>query len=106
MGGVAANMGASVLLQVGAVKALITSFSSYEYANEQFQAAGVNVNECKFVIVKNPMNFQQAFADAPAAFTLDTSGPTTPNLRRLAWKQVNRPLYPLDDDFEPEFRAF
>ena len=106
MGGVTASMGQSALLQVGAVKVVIASLSTYEYADEQFQAAGVDARECKFVVVKNPMNFQQAFADAPMAFTLDTLGPTTPNLRSLSWKQVHRPLYPLDDDFEPEFQAF
>ena len=106
MGGVTASMGPSALLQVGAVKAVVASLSSYEYGDEQFRAAGVDARQCKFVVVKNPMNFQQAFADAPAAFTLDTLGPTTPNFRSLPWKQVDRSLFPLDRDFEPEFQAF
>ncbi|MCP5152606.1 MAG: M81 family metallopeptidase [Ectothiorhodospiraceae bacterium] len=96
LGGVTATMGPSAVLRVGAVTVVVASLSSYEYADEQLRAAGVDPWRCKFVVVKNPMNFQQAFADAPAAFTLDTPGPTTPNLARVPWRHWTRPVYPLD----------
>jgi microcystin degradation protein MlrC len=105
MGGVRASMGPSAVLQIGAAEVLVASESSYEYADEQFRAAGIDPRAKKFVVVKNPMNFQQAYDGAPA-FTLDTPGPTTANLRAPDWRRVKRPFFPLDDNFEPRFRLF
>jgi microcystin degradation protein MlrC len=102
LGGVSASTGASAVLQVGAVQVVVASESSYEYADEQFRAAGVDVWSCKFVVVKNPMDFQQAYAGAAALISLDTPGPTTADLAAPAWSAMSRPLHPLDDGFEPE----
>ncbi|MBM3573317.1 MAG: M81 family metallopeptidase, partial [Alphaproteobacteria bacterium] len=103
MGGVTASMGASAVLAIGAIRVLATSQSAYEYGAEQFLAAGIDPSRFKFIVVKNPMNFQQAFADAPAHFTLSTPGPTTPDLARITWRRLSRPCYPIDDGFAPVF---
>ncbi len=101
-----ATMGPSALLQVGAVQVVVSSHSSYEYADEQFRAAGVDPWACTFVVVKNPMNYQTAYAGAAAMYVLDTPGPTTCNLAGLPWRRITRPCYPLDDGFAPDFAAY
>lgn len=106
MGGVTADMGPSAVLRIGGCDVVIASYSSYEYADEQFRAAGIDPHSCKFVVVKNPMNYQQAYDGAPAMLVLTTPGPTTPNLRLPDWQKMSRPMYPLDDNFEPGYRAF
>jgi microcystin degradation protein MlrC len=106
MRGVRADMGASTVLRVGAVEVLVSSNACYEYADEAFKAAGIDVRAKRFVVVKNPMNYQQAYADAAAMHILDTPGPTTPKLENLAWRAVTRPLFPLDRDRAGEFTAF
>ncbi len=98
-----ATMGPSALLRVGAVRVVVSTHSSYEYADEQFLAAGVDPRACRFVVVKNPINAQTAYADAPAMFILDTPGPTSCNLVALPWQRISRPRYPLDDGFAPDF---
>ena len=108
MGGVTASMGPSALLRVGdggAVQVVASTYSSYEYADEQFRAAGVDARRCRFVVVKNPMNFQNAYDFASATFFLSTPGPTTPELAGVPWEHIRRPFYPLDDGPEPIFRA-
>jgi len=105
-GGVASLMGPTAVLQVGPVTVIVPSLPTYEHANEQFRAAGLNPDHFKFVVVKNPMNYQQAFPHAPALFDLDAPGPTTCQIRSPQWKLLDRPIYPLDDDFEPEFTTF
>ena len=105
MGGVKASMGRSAVLTIGQIKVLCTSASAYEYADEQFQVAGIDPKELKFLVVKNPMNYQQAYAYAPAMVILDTPGPTTPNLAGIAWKRMDRPRWPIDDGFEPKFES-
>jgi microcystin degradation protein MlrC len=106
MKGVAAAMGPSAVLRVGQVMVVVGSVSTYEYADEVFVANGVAARGHKFVVVKNPMNYQQAYADAGAQYILDTPGPTTPNLASLDWRHADRPLFPLDADFAPRFVAF
>jgi microcystin degradation protein MlrC len=105
MGGVEAALGPSALLAVGPVKVLCSSLSAYEYADEPFAAMGVDARRQKFVVVKNPMNYQQAYAGAPAMVVLDTPGPTPSNLASVAWKRLDRPCFPMEDGFRPVFRT-
>ena len=104
--GVEGLMGATAVLKIGAVTVVVPSLPTYEHADEQFRAAGVNPADFKFVVVKNPMNYQQAFAFAPSLFDLDTPGPTTCYIREPQWKHLDRPIYPIDDNFEPHFEGF
>jgi microcystin degradation protein MlrC len=98
MRGVRAETGPSAVLRVGAVDVLVTSNACYEYGDEAFATAGIDARARKFVVVKNPMNYQQTYAGAAAMFILDTPGPTTPNLAGLDFRAVERPLFPLDPD--------
>ena len=105
MGGVEASIGDAAVLAIGTIKVLCASLSSYEYADEPFQALGIDARRMKFLVVKNPMNYQQAYAGAPAMFVLDTPGPTTCNLAAVAWRRLDRPCFPMEDGFEPVFAA-
>ena len=105
MRGVRAQTGPSAVLTVGAVEILVTSNACYEYADEAFVAAGIDPRSKAFVVVKNPMNYQQAYAGAAAMTILDTPGPTTPNLAALPFRAVGRPLFPLDPN-TPRSLAF
>lgn len=100
-----AHMGPTVLLRMGEAHLVVASFPSYEYADEQFTALGVDARKMKFVIVKNPINYQKAFADAAAFFVLDTPGPTTPFLRGIEIPRAGRPFFPFDDIVSPAFVA-
>lgn len=105
MGGVTASMGPSAVLTTGAIQVLVTSAAAYEYGAEQFLAAGIDPATLKFIVVKNPMNFQQTFSGRPS-FVLSTPGPTTPDLARIPWQRLSRPCYPVDGDFTPRFVSF
>jgi microcystin degradation protein MlrC len=105
MGGVEASIGDAAVLSIGPIKILCASLSSYEYADEPFQALGIDARRVKFLVVKNPMNYQQAYAGAPGMFVLDTPGPTTCNLAAVAWRRMDRPCFPMEDGFEPVFVA-
>ena len=103
LGGVAASLGRCAVVQIRGAEVLVSSLSSYEYADEHFQACGIDPWAKQFVVVKNPMNYQAAYRGAAAMFILATPGPTTPDLAGLAWHRLRRPVYPLDDDFAPRF---
>ncbi|MEO6908475.1 MAG: M81 family metallopeptidase [Abditibacteriaceae bacterium] len=99
--GIEGQMGRSALFQVGAIQVLITTNATYEWADEQFAALGMDVSQAKFVVVKNPMNYQIGYAKiSKAAFILDTPGPTPATLKNAGHKRVARPYFPRDADIE------
>jgi microcystin degradation protein MlrC len=98
-GGTTGRMGLSAVLAIGAIRLLIMSHPTYDWADEQFRAAGLDARFAKFIGVKNPMNFNFAYRDiAKASFVLDTPGPTPATTRVLPYKRMQRPFFPLDDD--------
>ncbi|MCX7379914.1 MAG: M81 family metallopeptidase [Alphaproteobacteria bacterium] len=106
MGGVAASTGPTVVLRCGPIEIVVASLSSYEYSDEVFAANGVDARGKKFVVVKNPMNYQAAYPEATAHFIMDTPGPTTPKLAGLPWHRLDRPTYPLDPACPGHFVRF
>jgi microcystin degradation protein MlrC len=97
--GIEATMGPSAVVQVGPVQILIMSQPTYDWMDEQYRSMDLDVESAKFVIVKNPMNYRQAYGSiAKAAFILDTPGPTPPTLRHVKYAKVRRPYFPADDE--------
>ncbi len=92
-------MGPSAVLQTGAVQILVTSQPTYDWMDEQFRCAGLDVHRAKFIVVKNPMNYRMAYAGiARAAFILDTPGPTPASMRHYRYRNLAHPYYPADRD--------
>ena len=98
---VAGDMGPSAVLQSGGVRVLITSHATYDWADEQWQAVGIDPREAQFVVAKNPMNFHNVYDDcATQIHILDTAGPTPASVRNLPFQHMVRPFFPLDSDIE------
>lgn len=104
MSGIEASMGNSAVIEIGLATILVTSSSAYEYGDEQFVAAGINVRSFKFIVVKNPMNFKQAYAYAPLKIVMQTPGPATADLSSVSWRNIGRPCFPMEDHDAPMFR--
>ena len=91
------NMGPAAVLQVGALQIAVASHGTYEWCGEQYELLGLNARTAKFVVVKNPMNYDMAYGDvAKGAFILDTPGPTPATLRGQQFQNMRRPFYPAD----------
>lgn len=97
-GGSVGQMGLSAVLTIGSIHVLITSKPTYDWADEQFRAAGLDARQAKFIGVKNPMNFHFAYAGiANAHFIVDLPGPNPASTRTLPYKRMQRPFFPLDE---------
>jgi microcystin degradation protein MlrC len=102
LGGSRATMGPSAVLGAGSVQVLIMSYPTYDWADEQYRAAGLDPTRAKFVGVKNMMNYRRAYSEVmKGAFVLDLPGPTPASMRNLPFRRANRPIFPLDDITEP-----
>ena len=92
-------MGPTAVLRVGPIDVMIASHPTYDWNDEQFQSVGLNVREAKFVVVKNPMNYQMAYGSfARGACILHTPGPTPATLKDVSFRRLQRPYFPADED--------
>ncbi len=97
--GLRAAMGQSAVLAIGSVHVLITTYGTYDWADEQFQSVGLDASTARFVVAKNPMNYRQPYGDiAREMIILDTPGPTPATLRHVKFKSLRRPYFPADPE--------
>jgi microcystin degradation protein MlrC len=95
--GTRATMGLSVVLEIGTISLLISSQGSYEWDDVQYRSMGLDVRDAKFVVVKMPMNYKITYREiAKQVYVLDTAGACSPNLTKLPYSKISRPLYPFD----------
>jgi microcystin degradation protein MlrC len=91
------DMGPTAVLRVGAIDILVTSRGTYDWNGEQLQRVGLDPRSVKFLVVKNPMNFNMAFRPfATGVFILDTPGPTPASVRNVNFQRLQGPWYPRD----------
>lgn len=101
-GGTWGSMGPSAVLQIGSIEVLIMSKPTYDWADEQYRAVGMNPERAKFIGVKNMMNFRRGYRGLMANYyCLDLPGPTPPDMRLLDFKRVPRSHYPFDRGHDP-----
>jgi microcystin degradation protein MlrC len=99
--GVEGDMGPCAVVEIGNIQILITTHATYDWADEQFRALGLDPAAAKFIVVKNPMNYHIAYGDiATAIYVLDTPGPTPPTLKHCPFEHVERPYFPADEELE------
>lgn len=94
--GLEGEMGPSAVLAIDQVQVLVTTYSTYDWMDEQLQAVGFDPAQAKFIVAKNPMNYRQAYPTAKAVFVLDTPGPTPASIRNANFQRVRRPFFPVD----------
>ena len=95
--GVQGEMGPTALFAIGPIRVLITTHATYDWADEQWQALGIDPRQTRFIVAKNPMNFHNVYA-AAATYILDTPGPTPASVKNLPFKNLQRPFFPKDKD--------
>jgi microcystin degradation protein MlrC len=104
--GTEGRMGRAAVIEVGRIAVLVTERAAFTVDPAFYRSVGLEPRDAKIVTVKSPLQFRDGYGPfAKAMWVVDTPGPSTANLGRLDWQHVSRPLFPFDDDFEPEIRA-
>lgn len=92
------DMGPCALVRHGGIRILLTTHKTPPFDLGQWRSQGINPEELFVINVKAAVAHRRAYDPiAKASYTLDTPGPCASNLRRLPFKNVKRPAYPLDD---------
>lgn len=96
-GGVALSMGATAVLAIGAIRLVVRSRPAMEWDRALFASQGLDVASAALAFVKSPSHFRGSFGPLAARILVaDTPGPTAPDMRRIPFARVTRPLHPLD----------
>jgi len=95
--GIRNDQGLTVVVSIGSIRLVIRSRPAFEWDTGIYSAFGLRLEAAALVFVKSPSHFKVAFARyAQRILLADTPGPTCPNMRRLVFRNVTRPLFPID----------
>ena len=95
--GVTVHMGPTAVLDTGRVKIVVTSHNHEPWDLGVFTSVGIDPRTCRYLMLKSRIHYRAGFAPiAKHTIACDGIGVTTSDNAVLAFKNVRRPIYPLD----------
>jgi microcystin degradation protein MlrC len=92
------EMGPCAVVRHQGITILLTSRPSPPFDLGQWRSQGIQPEALSVIVVKAAAAHRQAYDPiAAASYTVDTPGACTQNLKRLPYRHVKRPVYPLDE---------
>ncbi|SCY82327.1 M81 family metallopeptidase [Microvirga guangxiensis] len=96
-GGARRNYGLSALLRIGGVEIIVISYNGQATDLGQFTSLGVDPTRKSTIIVKSMQHFRAAFEPiAREVIEVDTGALSTRNFMERPYKNIRRPIWPLD----------
>ena len=96
-GGLHGTFGPSAVVRVADIEILVVTISSQILDLQQFKAFGIDPESKHVVALKSMQHFRAAFAPIAAKIIVCDSGALcTPHHERLPYRNVPRPMFPLD----------
>jgi microcystin degradation protein MlrC len=100
--GLAGNFGRMAVLVVGGVEVVVAEHRQQLLDTEMLRIVGISPEYCRLIVAKSAVHFRAAFGPLAAhIFDADTPGIHRPDFSNFDFKNVRRPIYPLDDVTEP-----
>ena len=92
-----ADMGATAVLLVGGNEVIVTSKRLQPTDLQLYRSLGIEPTERRFIVVKSSVHYRAAHEPiAQEVIELDTPGLTSPRLAGFGFKNLRRPIFPLD----------
>ncbi len=89
--------GPTAVIAIGDIRLALRSLPGYEWDTGMYTSVGLALRHAALVFVKSSSHFRVAYGPhAARVLAADTPGATVGNMRRLVFRHVTRPLYPLD----------
>lgn len=97
--GLAVSMGPTAVLRIGGVEVVVTSNRFQVYDRQFFVSQGIDPAARRVVAVKSAHHFRAAFEPiACEVIVVDAAGITSPDPKKFPYRNVRRPVWPLDMD--------
>jgi microcystin degradation protein MlrC len=95
--GAESDMGETVVLEIGCNDVIVTSKRVQPLDLGLYESQGLNITGKRFVVVKSSVHYRAAHEPvASEIIELDTPGLTSPRLAGFNFKNIRRPIFPLD----------
>jgi microcystin degradation protein MlrC len=96
--GLEMHMGLTAVLALGSIRLAIRSLPAMEWDPAIYHSVGLDPRAAALVFVKSPAHFRASFGPlAVRVLVADTPGAARINMRRVPFRHVTRPVYPLDE---------
>ena len=98
--GLAVDMGPTATVKVGGVEVVLSSRRFQNYDRNFFRVGGIEPSERSVLAVKSMQHFRAAYAPLASEILVvdEGGGITSHDLKKLNFKHVRRPVWPLDMD--------
>jgi len=101
IGGLQGSFGPTVVIRIKGIEILVTTLAQQMLDLQQFKAFGIMPESKQVVALKSMQHFRADFeAIAGRVIVCDSGALCTPNYQRLEYRNVVRPIFPLDQEFE------
>lgn len=98
MSGTRIEMGRCATVRYGGVHILLTSLKTPPFDLGQLRSQGIVPEKLFAIGVKAAVAHRRAYDPITrASYTVDTPGPCSSNLQSFPFRQIRRPIYPLDE---------
>jgi len=105
MSGMNIDMGPSAVVRVGGTTILLTSRKTAPFDLGQLRSQGLEPRDYAVIGVKAAVAHKRAYDRvSKTSHYVDTPGPCSSNLTAFPWRQLRRPVFPLDPITQPDFR--
>ena len=97
------SLGPSALLRIGGVSVVVVTQRRQLAEPRMIESLGVDLRQVRSLVVKSRGHFRAGFDDIwppDRIIEVDVPGLTTVVLDRVPWREVPRPIYPLDPAME------
>ena len=99
MGGLHGSFGPTVVIRVDGIDILVISIANQMLDLQQFKTFGINPQNKAIVALKSMQHFRAAFEPiAGNVIVCDSGALCTPDYDRLPYRNVPRPMFPLDEE--------
>jgi microcystin degradation protein MlrC len=90
--------GPTVVIDCGEIEVILTSRRCLPFEPNHFRSLGIEPTQRKILVCKTELQHRAGMAAVGRTFIdVDAPGLATQDLQRLPFKEIRRPVYPLDD---------
>jgi microcystin degradation protein MlrC len=99
--GTVSNIGRTAVVVSGGVEIIINERRFQPVDPEAARAVGIDPAHRKMVVLKSAVHYRASYEPIAAEIVeVDGPGLASPNLSRFAFRNIRRPVYPIDADFD------
>lgn len=97
--GVAINIGPAAVFRVGGIDVVLASKRAQNYDRQFFKAFGIEPTERSILAVKSAQHFRADYTPIASGIAVvdEGGGITSHNFKSLDYRNIRRPIWPLDD---------